>query len=68
MVKVRADLIEALVGNISEQCDELAEDANVQSTLPKAQLAILVPDFDASRIGFFKDIVDGKVADPSDLV
>ncbi|MED6185452.1 hypothetical protein PIB30_057210 [Stylosanthes scabra] len=31
----------------------------------KTALAILVPDFNASRIDFFNDIVDGKVVDPA---
>ncbi|MED6149395.1 hypothetical protein PIB30_061976 [Stylosanthes scabra] len=58
--KVRANLAE---------CKELAEDAKMAMSATegalKAQLAILVPDFDTSQIGFFKDIVDGKVVDPS---
>ncbi|MED6137481.1 hypothetical protein PIB30_065432 [Stylosanthes scabra] len=53
--KVRADLVE-------KQCEDLAEDAKsaVAATegALKAQLAILVPDFNTDQIGFFKDIVD----------
>ncbi|MED6135258.1 hypothetical protein PIB30_044694 [Stylosanthes scabra] len=70
MERVRADLAEAFVGDLAEQCDELTEDAKgaifATKGALKAQLAILVPDFDTSWIGFFKDIVDGKVIDPSD--
>ncbi|MED6175915.1 hypothetical protein PIB30_082802 [Stylosanthes scabra] len=57
--KVRADLSE-----------DLAEDAKAAVAANegalKAQLAILVPNFDTDQISFFKDIVDDKVVDPSD--
>ncbi|MED6225931.1 hypothetical protein PIB30_098334 [Stylosanthes scabra] len=61
--KVRADLAVDLGG----QCDELPKDAiyTTEGAL-KAQLAILGPDFNASQVSFFKDIVDGKVADPAE--
>ncbi|MED6183595.1 hypothetical protein PIB30_039175 [Stylosanthes scabra] len=67
--KVRADLVEVSASELHKQCEELAEEAKAavsatESAL-KAQLTILVPDFDSSQIGFFKDIVDGKVLDPS---
>ncbi|MED6138631.1 hypothetical protein PIB30_076220, partial [Stylosanthes scabra] len=59
--KVRADLAE---------CEDLAEDAKAAVAATegalKAQLAILLPDFDTDQISFFKDIVDGKVVDPTD--
>ncbi|MED6196997.1 hypothetical protein PIB30_052642 [Stylosanthes scabra] len=68
--KVRADLSEVSVSELQKQCEDLAEDANAavfatEGAL-KDQLAILVPDFDTDQISFFKDIVDGKVVDPSD--
>ncbi|MED6124419.1 hypothetical protein PIB30_058718 [Stylosanthes scabra] len=67
--KVRADLAEVSASELQKQCEELAEDAKMVVSATegalKAQLAILVPDFDISQIGFFKDIVDGKVIDPS---
>ncbi|MED6189020.1 hypothetical protein PIB30_091547 [Stylosanthes scabra] len=67
--KVRADLAEVSVSELHKQCEELAEDAKaavsaIESAL-KAQLVILVPYFDSSQIGFFKDIIDGKVMNPS---
>ncbi|MED6164039.1 hypothetical protein PIB30_085835 [Stylosanthes scabra] len=62
--KVQADLAEVLVSELQKQCEDLTEDSNgaVAATegALKAQLAILVPDFDTNRISFFKDIVDGK--------
>ncbi|MED6117359.1 hypothetical protein PIB30_109283 [Stylosanthes scabra] len=68
--KVRADLAEASSADLHKQCEDLAEDAKAavaatESAL-KAQLAILLPDFDTDQISFFKDIVDGKVVDPTD--
>ncbi|MED6177520.1 hypothetical protein PIB30_098883 [Stylosanthes scabra] len=67
--KVRADLAEVSVSELQKQCEELAENVKMAvSTIEgavKAQLAILVPDFDTSEISFFKDIVDGKVVGPS---
>ncbi|MED6188637.1 hypothetical protein PIB30_087763 [Stylosanthes scabra] len=53
-----------------KQCEDLAEDAKgaiaaTEGAL-KAQLAILVPDFDTDQISFFKDIVDGRVMEPTD--
>ncbi|MED6137753.1 hypothetical protein PIB30_067926 [Stylosanthes scabra] len=66
--KVRADLAAASVADLQKQCEDLAEDAKgaVAATegALKAQLAILLPDFDTDQISFFKDIVDGKVVDP----
>ncbi|MED6127946.1 hypothetical protein PIB30_092921 [Stylosanthes scabra] len=68
--KVRADLSEVSVSELQKQCEDLAEDAKavvaVTEGALKAQLAILVLDFDTDQISFFKDIVDGKVVDPSD--
>ncbi|MED6172351.1 hypothetical protein PIB30_049316 [Stylosanthes scabra] len=68
--KVRADLAEASVADLHQQCEDLAEDAKgaVAATegALKAQLAILLPDFDTDQISFFKDIVDGKVVDPAE--
>ncbi|MED6171885.1 hypothetical protein PIB30_044982 [Stylosanthes scabra] len=63
--KVRADLAAASVADLQKQCEDLAEDAKgaVAATegALKAQLAILIPDFDTDQISFFKDIMDGKV-------
>ncbi|MED6194620.1 hypothetical protein PIB30_030246 [Stylosanthes scabra] len=57
--KVRADLAEESVSELQKQCEDLAEDAKgvVASTEGdfKAQLAILVPDFNTDQISFFKD-------------
>ncbi|MED6220421.1 hypothetical protein PIB30_044665 [Stylosanthes scabra] len=68
--KVRADLAAASVADLQKQCEDLAEDAKgaVAATegALKAQLAILLPDFDTDQISFFKDIVDGKVVDPAE--
>ncbi|MED6173481.1 hypothetical protein PIB30_059928 [Stylosanthes scabra] len=68
--KVRADLSEVSVSELQKQCEDLAEDAKAAVAVTegalKAQLVILVPDFDTDQISFFKDIVDGKVVDPSD--
>ncbi|MED6200435.1 hypothetical protein PIB30_085066 [Stylosanthes scabra] len=68
--KVRADLAAASVADLQKQCEDLAEDAKgaVAATegALKAQLAILLPDFDTDQISFFKDIVDGKVVDPTE--
>ncbi|MED6187527.1 hypothetical protein PIB30_077258 [Stylosanthes scabra] len=68
--KVQADLAEVSVSELQKQCEYLTKDAKgtiaaTEGAL-KAQLAILVSDFDTDQISFFKDIVDGKVADPSD--
>ncbi|MED6202084.1 hypothetical protein PIB30_101805 [Stylosanthes scabra] len=67
--KVRANLAEVSIAELENQFERLAEDVkNAVFTTEgalKAQLAILPPDFDADQIGFFKDIVDGKVVDPS---
>ncbi|MED6212825.1 hypothetical protein PIB30_087213 [Stylosanthes scabra] len=58
------------VADLQKQCEDLAEDAKgaVAATegALKAQLAILLPDFDTDQISFFKDIVDGKVVDPAE--
>ncbi|MED6214840.1 hypothetical protein PIB30_107274, partial [Stylosanthes scabra] len=68
--KVRADLAEASSADLHKQCEDLAEDAKAAVAATegalKAQLAILLPDFDTDQISFFKDIVDGKVVDPTD--
>ncbi|MED6112336.1 hypothetical protein PIB30_060771 [Stylosanthes scabra] len=67
--KVRTDLAEVSMSELQKQCEELAEDAKaaVSATegVLKAQLTILAPDFNTDQINFFKDIVDGKVVDPS---
>ncbi|MED6162148.1 hypothetical protein PIB30_067595 [Stylosanthes scabra] len=59
-----------LAAEEKKQCEDLTKDAKgaVSATegALKAQLAILIPDFDIDQISFFKDIVDGKVVDPSD--
>ncbi|MED6132061.1 hypothetical protein PIB30_015634 [Stylosanthes scabra] len=63
--KVGADLAQSSVSDLKAQCDSLAEDAKgvvaATETTLKAQLEVLLPDFDSSQIGFFKDIVDGKI-------
>ncbi|MED6124462.1 hypothetical protein PIB30_059119 [Stylosanthes scabra] len=68
--KVRADLAEASSADLHKQCEDLAEDAKAAVAATegalKAQLAILLPDFDTDQISFFKDIVDGKVVDPAE--
>ncbi|MED6116949.1 hypothetical protein PIB30_105208 [Stylosanthes scabra] len=68
--KVRADLAEASAAGLQQQCEDLAEDAKAAVAATegalKAQLAILLPDFDIDQISFFKDILDGKVVDPTD--
>ncbi|MED6122780.1 hypothetical protein PIB30_043071 [Stylosanthes scabra] len=68
--KVRADLAEACTADLQKQCEDLAEDAKAAVAATegalKAQLAILLPDFDTNQISFFKDIVDGKVVDPTE--
>ncbi|MED6181763.1 hypothetical protein PIB30_022363 [Stylosanthes scabra] len=63
----RADLAQSSAADLKAQCDSLAKDAKsavaaTEATL-KAQLGVLLPDFDSAQIGFFKDIVDGKVVD-----
>ncbi|MED6161856.1 hypothetical protein PIB30_064718 [Stylosanthes scabra] len=68
--RVRADLSEVSMSKLQKQCEDLTEDAKADVAATegalKAQLAILAPDFDTDQISFFKDIVDGKVVDPSD--
>ncbi|MED6117110.1 hypothetical protein PIB30_106871, partial [Stylosanthes scabra] len=68
--KVRADVAEASSADVHKQREDLAEDAKAAVAATegalKAQLAILLPDFDTDQISFFKDIVDGKVVDPTD--
>ncbi|MED6169135.1 hypothetical protein PIB30_018473 [Stylosanthes scabra] len=65
--KARADLAEGKIPGLEKQRDDNAEDAKtaVAATkgVLKAQLAVLIPEFDVSRIGFFKEIVDGQVVD-----
>ncbi|MED6165017.1 hypothetical protein PIB30_095663 [Stylosanthes scabra] len=62
--KVRADLAEASSADLHKQCEDLAEDAKAAVAATegalKAQLAVLLPDFDTDQLSFFKDIVDGK--------
>ncbi|MED6126451.1 hypothetical protein PIB30_078593 [Stylosanthes scabra] len=68
--KVRADLAEASAADLQKQCEDLAEDAKAAVAATegalKAQLAVLLSDFDTDQISFFKDIVDGKVVDPTE--
>ncbi|MED6221090.1 hypothetical protein PIB30_051090 [Stylosanthes scabra] len=68
--KVRADLVEASIADLHKQCEDLAEDAKAAVAATEGafngQLAILLPDFDTDQISFFKDIVDGKVLDPTE--
>ncbi|MED6190203.1 hypothetical protein PIB30_103494 [Stylosanthes scabra] len=68
--KVRADLAEASAADLQKQCEDLAEDAKAAVAATegalKAQLAVLLPDFDTDQISFFKDIMDGKVVDPTE--
>ncbi|MED6124085.1 hypothetical protein PIB30_055795 [Stylosanthes scabra] len=65
--KARADCSEEKIPDLEKQRDDNAEDAKaaVAATegVLKAQLAVLLPEFDVSQIGFFKEIVDGKVVD-----
>ncbi|MED6154769.1 hypothetical protein PIB30_115893, partial [Stylosanthes scabra] len=65
----RADAAEGKIPELEKQRDENAEDAKaaVAATegVLKEQLAVLIPDFDVSRIGFLKEIVDGQVVDIS---
>ncbi|MED6211877.1 hypothetical protein PIB30_077807 [Stylosanthes scabra] len=65
--KARADRSRSSISDLEKECIDLAEDAKgavaATETALKAQLAILLPDFDSSQIGFFQDIVDGKVVD-----
>ncbi|MED6197219.1 hypothetical protein PIB30_054643 [Stylosanthes scabra] len=54
--KVRADLAEASAADLQKQCEDLAEDAKaaVAATegVLKAQLAVLLPDFDTDQISY----------------
>ncbi|MED6203554.1 hypothetical protein PIB30_000641 [Stylosanthes scabra] len=56
--KARADLAEGKIPGLEKQRDNNAEDAKaaVAATegVLKAQLVVLIPEFDVSRIGFFK--------------
>ncbi|MED6204709.1 hypothetical protein PIB30_011389 [Stylosanthes scabra] len=65
--KARADLAEEKIPGLERQRDENTEDAKaaVAATegVLKAQLAVLIPEFDTSQISFFKEVVDGKVVD-----
>ncbi|MED6143728.1 hypothetical protein PIB30_008675 [Stylosanthes scabra] len=65
--KARADVAEGKIPELEKQRDDNPEDAKavVAATeeFLKEQLAVLIPDFDVSRIGFFKEIVDGQVVD-----
>ncbi|MED6145242.1 hypothetical protein PIB30_023349 [Stylosanthes scabra] len=66
--KARADLAEGKIPALEKQRDENAEDAKaaVAATegVLKAQLAILIPDFDTSQISFFKEVVDIQMDPP----
>ncbi|MED6118547.1 hypothetical protein PIB30_003763 [Stylosanthes scabra] len=70
--KVRADRAVEKIPGLEKQRDDNAEDAKaavaVTEGVLKAQLAVLLPEFDTSQIDFFNEIVDGKVVDlqPSD--
>ncbi|MED6158819.1 hypothetical protein PIB30_036440 [Stylosanthes scabra] len=63
----RADLAEEKIPGLEKQRNENAEDAKaaVAATegVLKAQLAVLISEFDTSHISFFKKAVDGKVVD-----
>ncbi|MED6133026.1 hypothetical protein PIB30_024551 [Stylosanthes scabra] len=67
--KARAERSEEKILILEKQRDDNAEDAKAAVTATegvlKAQLAVLVPDFDVSRIGFLKEIVDCQVVDIS---
>ncbi|MED6134853.1 hypothetical protein PIB30_040803 [Stylosanthes scabra] len=67
--KARADVAEGKIPELEKQRDESAEDAKAAIAATegvlKEQLAVLIPDFDVSRIGFLKEIVDGQVVDIS---
>ncbi|MED6171908.1 hypothetical protein PIB30_045305 [Stylosanthes scabra] len=62
--KARADLAEGKIPGLEKQRDENTEDAKaaVAATegVLKAQLTVLIPEFDTSQIIFFKEVVDGK--------
>ncbi|MED6217651.1 hypothetical protein PIB30_019601 [Stylosanthes scabra] len=65
--KARADRAEKEILILEKQRDDNAEDAKaaVAATegVLKAQLAVLILEFDVSQIGFLKEVVDGKVVD-----
>ncbi|MED6121710.1 hypothetical protein PIB30_032710 [Stylosanthes scabra] len=65
--KARADRSEERIPDLEKQRDDNVEDAKAAMAATegvlKTQLAVLFPDFDVSQIGFFKEIVDGKVVD-----
>ncbi|MED6221147.1 hypothetical protein PIB30_051659 [Stylosanthes scabra] len=65
--KARADAAKGKIPVLEKQWDENAEDAKAAIAATegvlKEQLAVLIPDFDVSRIGFLKEIVDGQVVD-----
>ncbi|MED6208777.1 hypothetical protein PIB30_048462 [Stylosanthes scabra] len=65
--KVCADRAEEKIPVLEKQRDDNAEDVKVAVAATegvlKAQLAVLIPEFDVSRIGFLKEVVDGKVVD-----
>ncbi|MED6145005.1 hypothetical protein PIB30_020818 [Stylosanthes scabra] len=67
--KARADAAEGKIPVLEKQRDENAEDAKAAIAATegvlKEQLAVLILDFDVSRIGFLKEIVDGQVVDIS---
>ncbi|MED6133062.1 hypothetical protein PIB30_024896 [Stylosanthes scabra] len=63
--KARADVAEGKIPVLEKQRDENVEDAKAAIAATegvlKEQLAVLIPDFDVSRIGFLKEIVDGQL-------
>ncbi|MED6109890.1 hypothetical protein PIB30_037806 [Stylosanthes scabra] len=67
--KSRADQAEALLASVKQARQELvklAEDS-VKATEDnlKEQILLLAPDFDVSKIGAWKEVVDGVIVDPS---
>ncbi|MED6216740.1 hypothetical protein PIB30_010775 [Stylosanthes scabra] len=65
--KAHADRAEKEIPILEKQRDDNAEDAKVTVAATegvlKAQLAVLIPEFDVSQIGFLKEVLDGKVVD-----
>ncbi|MED6107522.1 hypothetical protein PIB30_014816 [Stylosanthes scabra] len=69
--KARADRAEALLASAEQARQELvklAEDS-VKATEDnlKEQILLLAPDFDVSKIGAWKEVVDGVIVDPPPL-
>ncbi|MED6136613.1 hypothetical protein PIB30_057619 [Stylosanthes scabra] len=67
--KSRADQAEALWASVEQARQELAKLAedSVKATEDnlKEQILLLAPDFDVSKIGAWKEVVDGVIVDPS---